>query len=153
VRKIYIGFRNNSTEETEAQQSKPISSLIATRLPLSNTTYRRSQKNSTGSLTNPVGTGKDDPIGEAAEQETPIRSARISRGAGGIGCRKVDLFSFNQSPGIQRNGSKDNADFSVPEYNTLRPRIKRLADVYQPLSGHQEKSYCFLMTDKAKKCD
>jgi hypothetical protein len=44
-----------------------------------------------------------------------------------------------------------NPDFSVPVYNTLKPHIKRLADAYRQLPAHQEKCYCFLMVDGAKK--
>jgi hypothetical protein len=42
-------------------------------------------------------------------------------------------------------------DFSVSVYNTLRSHVKPLADVYQHLPEHQEKSYCPLMVDRAKK--
>jgi hypothetical protein len=44
-----------------------------------------------------------------------------------------------------------NSDFCVPVYNTLRPHIKRLADACRQLLGHQEKWYCYLMADGAKK--
>jgi hypothetical protein len=44
-----------------------------------------------------------------------------------------------------------NPDFFVPVYSTLRPHIKHLADAYQQLPGHQEKCYCFLIVDGAKK--
>jgi hypothetical protein len=44
-----------------------------------------------------------------------------------------------------------NPDFSVPVYNTLKPHIKRLADAYRQLPAHQEKCYCHLMVDEAKK--
>jgi hypothetical protein len=44
-----------------------------------------------------------------------------------------------------------NPDFSVPVYNTLKPYIKRLADAYQQLPAHQEKCYCSLIVDGAKK--
>jgi hypothetical protein len=43
-----------------------------------------------------------------------------------------------------------NPDFSVPVYNTLRPHMECLADVYQQLPAHQEKCYCSLMVDGAK---
>jgi hypothetical protein len=42
-------------------------------------------------------------------------------------------------------------DFSVTLYNTLRPHIKRLADTHRQLPAHQEKCYCSLMVDGAKK--
>jgi hypothetical protein len=44
-----------------------------------------------------------------------------------------------------------NPDFSVPSYDTLRPHIKRLADAYRQLLAHQEKCYCSLMADGARK--
>jgi hypothetical protein len=39
----------------------------------------------------------------------------------------------------------------VPVYNTLEPHIKRLADAYRQIPAHQEKCYCSLMVDGAKK--
>jgi hypothetical protein len=45
-----------------------------------------------------------------------------------------------------------NPDFSVPVYNTLRPHIKHLADAYRQLPAHQEKCYCSLMVNGAKRC-
>jgi hypothetical protein len=44
-----------------------------------------------------------------------------------------------------------NPNFSVPVYNALKTHIKRLADAYRQLPAHQEKCYCFLMVDGAKK--
>jgi hypothetical protein len=44
-------------------------------------------------------------------------------------------------------------DFSVPVDNTLKLHIKRLAEVYRQLPEHQEKSYCCLMVDGARKSD
>jgi hypothetical protein len=44
-----------------------------------------------------------------------------------------------------------NPDFSVPLYNTLKPHIKCLADAYRQLPAHQEKCYCSLTVDGAKK--
>jgi hypothetical protein len=44
-----------------------------------------------------------------------------------------------------------NPDFSVPVYNTLRLHIERLADAYRLFPAHQEKCYCSLMVDGAKK--
>jgi hypothetical protein len=41
-------------------------------------------------------------------------------------------------------------DFSAPAYNTLRPHIKRLVDLYGELREHQEKGSCSLMVDRAK---
>jgi hypothetical protein len=46
-----------------------------------------------------------------------------------------------------------NPDFSVPVDNTLKHHIKRLAGVYRQLPEHQEKSYCCLMVDGARKSD
>jgi glycine betaine/choline ABC-type transport system substrate-binding protein len=36
-------------------------------------------------------------------------------------------------------------------YSTPRPHIKRLADLYRQLPGHQKECYCSLMVDGAKK--
>jgi hypothetical protein len=44
-----------------------------------------------------------------------------------------------------------NPDFSVPLYNTLRRHVKRLADLDRQLPERQEKGYCSLMVDGAKK--
>jgi hypothetical protein len=42
-------------------------------------------------------------------------------------------------------------DFSVRVYNTLKHHIKRLTEAYRQLPECQEKSYCSLMADRAKK--
>jgi hypothetical protein len=42
------------------------------------------------------------------------------------------------------------ADFSVPVYNTWKPHIKPLADLYRPLPEHQEKGYGSLIVDGAQ---
>jgi hypothetical protein len=44
-----------------------------------------------------------------------------------------------------------NPDFSVPVYNILKPHVKRLSNSYRQLPAHQEKCYCSLMVDGAKK--
>jgi hypothetical protein len=44
-----------------------------------------------------------------------------------------------------------NLDFSVPLYNTPRPHIKPLADLYRQLPERQGKSYCSLMVNGAEK--
>jgi hypothetical protein len=49
-KEMYTVYYNNSTGTTEAEQSNPISSSISTHLPSRKAVYRRSQKDSTGSL-------------------------------------------------------------------------------------------------------
>jgi hypothetical protein len=64
--------------------------------------------------------------------------------------KSISFGSVNH-PLFREMVRRANFDFSVPLYNTLRPHIEHLADTYQQLPAHQEKCYCSLMVDGAKK--
>jgi hypothetical protein len=66
--------------------------------------------------------------------------------------KSISFGSVNQ-PLFREMVRRANPDFSVPVYNTLKPHIKRLANAYRQLPAHQEKCYCSLMVDGAKKFD
>jgi hypothetical protein len=67
-----------------------------------------------------------------------------------VAVKSISFCSVNY-PLSREMVRRANPDFSVPLYNTLRPHIKRLADAYRQLPAHQEKCYCSLMVDGAKR--
>jgi hypothetical protein len=69
---------------------------------------------------------------------------------GWVAVESISLRLVNH-PLFREMVRRANPDFSVPVYNTLRPHIKHLADAYRQLPAHQEKCYCSLIVDGAKK--
>jgi hypothetical protein len=67
-----------------------------------------------------------------------------------IAVKSISFPSVNH-PLFREIVRRANPDFSVPLYYTLKPHIKRLADAYRQLPAHQDKCYCSLMADGAKK--
>jgi hypothetical protein len=67
----------------------------------------------------------------------------------------VNSFSFCwiSHPLFRVMIQRTNSDAFVPVYHILSSHIKCLADIYPQLPEHEEKSYCCLMVDEAKKFD
>jgi hypothetical protein len=69
-----------------------------------------------------------------------------------VAAKSIPFHSINQ-PFFREMIQCTHADFSVPVYDMLRPHIKQLAGVHQQFPEHQEKIYCSLLVDGARKFD
>jgi hypothetical protein len=90
------------------------------------------------------------PVKQPSKKRPSDQRAFIEAPVEWVAVKSISFRSVNQ-PLFREMVRRANPDFSVPLYNTLRPHIKRLADAYRQLPAHQEKCYCSLIVDRAKK--